>query len=84
MGLSINASFTEVVQYWGEKLSQEEKKAYYDFFSIRNLLERYQDGENHVYFKYWTKSAIFSPMLAEQHIVMYEDEENGDILAITI
>lgn len=83
MGLSINASFTEVVQYWGEKLSQEEKKAYYDFFSIRNLLERYQDGENHVYFKYWTKSAIFSPMLAEQHIVMYEDEENGDILAIT-
>ena len=83
MGLSENAQFTDVVSYWGEKLDRDIQPAYYDFLSISRLLECYKRGERHVFFKYWTKSAIFEPMLAEQHIVMYEDEDNGDILAIT-
>lgn len=83
MGLPENARFTDVVSYWGEKLDSKEQPAYYEFLSIPRLLKCYQEGESHVFFKYWTKSAIFEPMLAEKHIVMYEDEENGDILAIT-
>ena len=83
MGLPENASFTDVVSYWGEMLDEEEKPAYYEFLSVTRLLDRYQQGESHVYLKYWTQSAIFEPMLAEQHIVMYTDEETGDVLAVT-
>ena len=40
-------------------------------------------GETHVTHTYWTQTIRQRPMLAEHHIVMYEDEENGDILAIS-
>ena len=83
MGLPENARFTDVVAYWGQKLDRKEQAAYYAFLSVQNLLEHFKQGETHVFHRYWTKSAIFEPMLAEQHIVMYEDEENGDILGIT-
>lgn len=83
MGLPADASFSAVVKYWGNKLNIEEQEEYYNFFSIPNLLNRYHCGETHVFHKYWTKSALFKPMLAEQHIVMYEDEENGDVLAVS-
>lgn len=83
MGLSENASFTDVVEYWGKKLDEKEKTAYYEFFSIPRLLECYDKGEKHVFHRYWTKSAIFESMLAEQHIVMYTDEETQEVLAIT-
>ena len=83
MGLPENARFTDVVAYWGEKLPAEERPAYFAFLSIPNLLEQFHSGVTHVFHKYWTQSALFEPMLAEQHIVMYRDEGNGDILAIT-
>lgn len=83
MGLPENARFSDVVSYWGKMLDPKEQPAYYDFFSIPRLLESYHHGKTHEFLKYWTKSAVFEPMLAEQHVVMYEDEVNGDILAIT-
>ena len=83
MGLPENAHFTDVVAYWGNKLDDSEKEAYFEFLDIQNLLRQFETGEKHVFHKYWTKSAIFEPMLAEQHIVMYKDEDNGDVLAIT-
>ncbi|WP_432630177.1 hybrid sensor histidine kinase/response regulator [Brotaphodocola sp.] len=83
MGLPENARFSDVVAFWGEKLSEDQKTAYFDFLSIPNLLHRFEKGETHVFHKYWTKSAVFEPMLAEQHIVMFMDEETGDVLAIT-
>ena len=83
MGLPENACFSDVVAFWGNRLPEDQKPAYFDFLSISNLLNRFHQGETHVFHKYWTKSAVFEPMLAEQHIVMFQDEENGDILAVT-
>ena len=83
IGMADNAAFSDVVNYWGSKLEEKEKKAYFDFFKISNLLKRYENGEKHVWHRYWTKTALFEPMLAEQHIVMFNDEENGDVLAIS-
>lgn len=37
MGLPENASFTEVVSYWGEKLDEKEKPTYYEFFRYRDF-----------------------------------------------
>ena len=76
--LPADAKFSEVIDYWGKRLSEKEKEAYYTFFDIPVLLKHYEKGETHVTHTYWTQ-----PMLAEHHIVMYEDEEKGDILAIS-
>ena len=83
MGFSENAKFSEIVAYWGDKLEEKEKQKYYEFLSIPGLLENFRCGNFHVFHKYWTHSATFEPMLAEQHIVMYKDEESGDVLGIS-
>ena len=82
-GLPADAKFSEVIDYWGKRLSEKEKEAYYAFFDIPVLLKHYEKGETHVTHTYWTQTIQQRPMLAEHHIVMYEDEENGDILAIS-
>ena len=83
MGLPQNARFSDVVAYWGNRLEKSEQPAYFAFFSIPNLLQRFESGQTHVSHQYWTHSALQEPMLAEQHIVMYRDEENGDVLAVS-
>jgi signal transduction histidine kinase len=83
IGLPENARFSDVVAYWGAHLDEKEKAAYFDFLAIPNLLARYAKGEDHVSHRYWTKTTLFEPMLAEQHIVMYTDDETGEVLAIT-
>lgn len=83
IGLPVDAKFTDVVAYWGKKLDVEEQEAYFDFFNIDNLLECFANGEDHVQIRYWTKTALFEPMLAEQHILMYKDEDTDEVLAIT-
>lgn len=83
IGLPENAKFSDVVSYWGKQLTPEEQPAYFDFLDISHLLSRYAAGETHVSHRYWTKTTLFAPMLAEQHIAMYTDEETGDVLAIT-
>ena len=82
-GLPADAKFSEVIDYWGKRLSEKEKEAYYAFFDIPVLLKHYEKGETHVTHTYWTQTIRQRPMLAEHHIVMYEDEENRDILAIS-
>lgn len=83
IGLPANAKFSDVVAYWGNELPDNEKEAYFAFLSIPHLLQCFQHGEYHVAHSYWTKSVLFKPMLAEQHIVMYADDETDDVLAIT-
>ena len=83
MGYSSNISFDVVRDYLGERLPESEKKDFYDFFNIPMLIKHYKDGENHVSHKYWIHLAQNAPTLAEQHIILYEDDENGDILGIS-
>ena len=83
IGLKEEARFTDVVSYWGKKLDKEIQPEYYDFLSISNLLKSYHQGKSHVTFTYWTSSVTTDRMLAEQHIIMYTDQENGDVLGIT-
>ncbi len=83
IGMPVDAKFSDVVNYWGNKLAEEEKESYFDFFNIEHLLARYQEGEEHVEHRYWTKTSLFEPMLAEQHILMYRDEDTDEVMAIT-
>ena len=61
-------------------MPEEEKRAHFYFLSISRLLKRFENGEYHVAHKHWTGNAISDSILAEQHIIMYADEENGDVL----
>ncbi len=83
MGLPENAAFSQIVAYWGDRMPEEEKSAYFDFLSISRLLKRFENGEYHVAHKYWTGNALSDSILAEQHIIMYSDEENGDVLGFS-
>lgn len=83
IGFPDNARFSEVIGYWGDKVAEEDRAAYDSFFDISNLLEHYKKGETHLSHTYRTKTVLDGPMYAEQHIIMYADEENGDVLGIT-
>lgn len=83
IGYSSDVSFTVVRDYLSERLPESEKKDFYDFFNIPMLIRRYKDGENHISHKYWIHLAQNAPVLAEQHIILFEDDENGDILGIS-
>ena len=50
---------------------------------IPRLLQHFENGEYHIAHKYWTGNALADCMLAEQHIIMYEDEETGDVLGFS-
>lgn len=83
MGLPENAKFSNYVAYWGNKLSDEDKKSYFEFFNREYLLDQFKQGEHHLTYTYWTETVTQEPMLAEQHIILFDDDENGDVLAIT-
>lgn len=83
IGFPENVSFTEYITYWGNKLNEEYKKPYFEFFDREHLLEQFQQGKEHLTHTYWTVTVTEEPMLAEQHIIMFEDEESGEVLAIT-
>ena len=55
-GLPADAKFSEVIAYWGERLPEKEKEAYYAFFDIPVLLKHYEKGETHVTHTYWTQT----------------------------
>lgn len=82
MGLPENARFSDVAAFWGERLRASEQPAYFEFLSCSNLLKAFQAGKRHVFHRYWSHSISGEPMLVEHHIVMYQDEVSGDIMAI--
>ncbi|WP_432630793.1 ATP-binding response regulator [Brotaphodocola sp.] len=83
IGLPINAKFTDLVTYWEDKVAENEREDYLEFFRLEHLLGAYRNGETHLIHTYWTQSILFKPMLAQQHLIMFEDEENGDVLGIS-
>lgn len=78
-----NASFSDIAAYWGRKLSGDEKTAYEEFFDVSHMLEQFRNGKRHFIYSYWTESVLSEPLLAEQHVILYEDEESGDVLGIS-
>ncbi|MGN0368024.1 MAG: response regulator [Wujia sp.] len=83
IGFSDDCLYEDVIEYWGNQLSEDEKPDYFAFFDRIHLEECFNAGNDHIYHRYWTKDSLGQPMLAEQHIVMYRDCVNQDLLAIT-
>lgn len=83
IGLPENARFTDVIAYWKKMVREAEQPAYSDFLNIPHLMQQFHNRIEHVSHRYWTKNTLLEPMYAEQHIVMYQDEETGDILGFS-
>ena len=83
IGFPDNCRYWDVIEYWGKQLAEEQQPAYFAFFDMAHLTECFEKGEEHIFHRYWTKDSLGAPMLAEQHVVMYRDLTNNDLLAIT-
>lgn len=82
VGLPENASFTDLVSAWSKTIPEEGLSDFLEEFNRETLLERFDRGETHVSFYYWTRTAKFESMLAEDHIAMFYDEETKNVMAI--
>lgn len=83
IGFPDDCKYWDVIEYWGHQLTMEQQPAYFAFFDIDHLKECFERGEEHISHRYWTKNSLGAQMLAEQHVVMYRDMANEDLLAIT-
>lgn len=83
IGFPEDCKYWDVIQYWGNQLSPEQQADYFSFFDRSHLKECFDRGEDHIFHCYRTRDSFGKPMLAEQHIVMYRDLTNDDLLAIT-
>ena len=82
LGMPENSSFTELVALWAQTVPEEGRSQFLKILDRDCILERFHNGEQHISFTYWTRTATYEPMLAEDHMAIFEDEETGDILAI--
>ena len=83
IGFPDDCKYWDVIEYWGNQLTKEQQSAYFAFFAIDHLTESFEKGEDHIFHRYLTKDSLGNPMLAEQHVVMYRDMANNDLLAVT-
>ncbi len=77
-----NCAYTEIVEYWAEKMPKEESAPYVAFSAIDNVKARYAAGERLLRHKFWTYDVLNDRMLAEQTILLYQDKTNGDLLGL--
>lgn len=82
IGVSEDAQYKTVMDFWARLMPENERSRFLDFTDAEHLLKRYAQGQRHVFLKFWTSNVLMQPMLAEQHICMFVDDETGDIMAI--
>lgn len=82
LGMPENSGFSELVALWALTVPEEERADFLKVLNRDSLLEKYKKGERQITFNYWTRTATYEPMLAENHMALMEDEETGDIFGI--
>ena len=82
LGLPENSSLQSLVDAWAMTIPEEGLKDFLHEFDRERLLNRFENGERHISFRYWTRTATFEPMLAEDHMALYREEETGDVIAV--
>ena len=66
LGLPENSSLQSLVDAWALTIPEEGLKDFLHEFDRERLLNRFENGERHISFRYWTRTATFEPMLAEE------------------
>ena len=81
-GIPRDSKFTDLISAWAKTVPEEGLADFLKEFDREKLLERFQNGEHHISFNYWTRTSAFGEMYSEEHIVMYRDRETGDVMAV--
>ena len=82
LGMPENSNLQILVDVWALTIPEEGRKDFLKEFNRESLLNRFENGERHISFRYWTRTATFEPMLAEDHLALYREKETGDIIAV--
>ena len=82
LGMPENSNLHTLVDAWALTIPEEGREDFLKEFNRERLLNRFENGERHISFRYWTRTATFEPMLAEDHMALYRDKETGDIIAV--
>ena len=77
-----NSSLQSLVDACALTIPEEGLQDFLHEFDRERLLKRFANGERHISFRYWTRTATFEPMLAEDHMALYREEETGDVIAV--
>ena len=82
LGMPENSNLQILVDAWALTIPEEGREDFLKEFNRERLLNRFENGERHISFRYWTRTATFEPMLAEDHLALYREKETGDIIAV--
>ena len=82
LGMPENSNLQILVDAWALTIPEEGREDFLKEFNRESLLNRFENGERHISFRYWTRTATFEPMLAEDHLALYREKETGDIIAV--
>ncbi len=82
IGKKPGCSWTEIVEYWADRMPREEKAAYEAFSDLTFIRRAYERGQTRLVHKFRTYDVLGNPMLAEQTMRLYEDADTGDLLGM--
>lgn len=82
-GLPPHCAYTDMIEHLGSHLSPEEQPAYFTFLDPKHLERCFENGKTHISHTFWSKNVLGNPILVEQHITLYKDNTNGDLLALS-
>lgn len=82
LGMPENAKISEIIPLWAASVPEEERGMFLEFWDRDNLLKRFENGEEHIYIHYWSKTPGHEAMRAEDHVAMFRDAETGDVLGV--
>ncbi len=82
-GLPKDVAFDRFINHWADMTAEECREDYLAFFDRASLERNFDEGNTHLTHRYWVKGAQGTPVLAEQHVIMFRDEANDDLLAFS-
>ena len=66
LGMPENSNLQILVDAWALTIPEEGREDFLKEFNRERLLNRFENGERHISFRYWTLTTTFEPMLAEE------------------
>lgn len=75
-------TLTNFMMFWGARVFPEDKPAFMTMADTNYLLGLYLEGQEKVQHRFWLMDSFGKPMLAENNLLFYKDEESGDVFGI--
>ena len=80
-----DASYTDLLHFWVERVPCEEKDGFMAFFAPDHLRHAYEEGETHLVHRFSIVPIVSQAdmLWLEQHVILFTDETTGDLCGIS-